>query len=295
MKYTKVLGKLLRENEVLIACHQGSAGGNIAYNTYRSMLNAINQGAHIVEFDISKTSDGVFHVFHENEESIRFNRDEKFRTFTAEEIKEQTLFNMNMQAVEAPPTLKVFMENMKKHPNILLHFDHVQKWGKELLEDLDQYEDQRQSIILKTDVAATECLEALAAHDVKYMTLPKVWNQDNFNKIMEYKDKINIVGFEMIFDDPNADYVSKEKLEQLRQMGYHTMINAIVLWNDRQSLCGGFDDDVSLLENPELGWGKLFEMGFDIIQTDWPLPLKNYLEKKGVKLVYENSKSKISL
>ena len=286
MKYTKVLEKLLRENDVLIASHQGSAGGNIAYNTYRSMLNAINQGAHIVEFDISKSSDGVFHVFHENEEPIRFHRDEKFRTFTSKEVKEQTLFNMNMQAIEAPPTLKDFMANMKKHPNILLHFDHVQKWGKELLEELNQYEEQRQSIILKTDVSATESLGALEAHDVKYMTLPKVWNQEEFDRIMEYKDKINIVGFEMIFDDPNADYVSKEMLEQLRQMGYHTMINALVLCNDdRQSLCGGFDDDVSLLENPDLGWGKLVEMGFDVIQTDWPLSLKIYLEEKGVKLV----------
>ncbi|WP_416825218.1 glycerophosphodiester phosphodiesterase family protein [Ectobacillus polymachus] len=287
MKYTNVLEKLLKENEVLIACHQGSAGGNITYNTYRSMVNAIHQGAHIVEFDISKTSDGIFHVFHECEEPIRFNRSEKFRTFTAKEMKEQSLLNMNMQAVEAPPTLKDFMEKMKKHPNVLLHFDHVQKWGKELLEELDQYEEQRQSIIIKTDVAVTECLEALAAHDVKYMTLPKVWNQDDFNKIMEYKEKINIVGFEMIFDDPNADYVSKEKLEQLRQMGYHTMINSIVLGGGFQSLCGGFDDDVSLLENPDLGWGKLVEMGFDVIQTDWPLPLRNYLEEKGVKLVYE--------
>ncbi|NGP43804.1 glycerophosphodiester phosphodiesterase family protein [Bacillaceae bacterium SIJ1] len=289
MKYTKLVEQLLRENDVLIACHQGSAGGNIAYNTYRSMQNAIRQGAHIVEFDVCQSKDGVFHVFHENEEPIRFNRQENFRTFTSAELKEQTLFNMNMQAVEPPPTLKDFMAQMKNHPNTLLHFDHAQKWGATLLQDLDQYEEQRETMIIKTDVAATECLEALAAHDVKYMTLPKVWSQADFEKIMEYQDQINIVGFEMIFTDPTAEYVSKEKLDSLRQAGYHTMINAIVLWNDRQSLCGGYDDDVSLLENADLGWGKLHEMGFDVIQTDWPFPLKKYLEGKGVNLVYDHS------
>ena len=43
-------------------------------------------------------------------------------------------------------------------------------------------------------------------------------------------------------------------------------------------------DDVSLLENPDLGWGKLVEMGFDVIQTDWPLPLRIYLEEKSCKV-----------
>lgn len=189
-----------------------------------------------------------------------------------------------MQGVQSPSTLEEFMVAMQKHPDTLLHFDHSQKWGKELLEFLDQYETQRETIIIKTDVAATECLEALSAHKIKYMTLPKVWNQEDFNKIMEYKDKINIVGFEMIFDDCNADYVSKENLNVLRKMGFHTMVNAIVLWNNRPSICGGFDDDVSLLKDTDLGWGKLLEMGFDIIQTDWPLPLKKYLEGRGAKL-----------
>lgn len=287
MQYATVLKKLLEKNDLLIACHQGSAGGNISYNTYRSMLNAIHQGTHIVEFDISKSSDGVFHVFHEYEEPIRLNHQEKFREFTEAQLKKMPLLNMNMQAVEPPPTLEQFMMDMKNHPNTLLHFDHVRKWGKELLEYLDRFEDQRETIIIKTDVEATDCLETLVEHNVKYMTLPKVWSSSDFETIMTYRDRINIVGFEMIFDDPNADYVSKENLERLRSMGYHTMINSIVLWNNRPSLCGGFDDDISLLKNPDLGWGKLVEMGFDIIQTDWPLPLKVYLEQKGVKLVYE--------
>ncbi|WP_121641219.1 glycerophosphodiester phosphodiesterase family protein [Virgibacillus sp. Bac330] len=287
MKYTTILNKLLEKNDRLIACHQGSAGGNISYNTYRSMLNAIRQGAHIVEFDISRSKDGIFYIFHEHEEPIRLNQQEKFREFTSEALSHMPLLNMNMQAVDSPPTVKQFMAAMKKHPHTLLHVDHAKKWGKELLEHFDQFEDQRESIIIKTDVEVTDYLEVLAQHDVKYMTLPKVWSETDFETIMSYRDRINIIGFEMIFDDPQAAYVSKETIQTLREMGYHTMINAIVLWNDRPSLCGGFDDDISLLEDPDSGWGKLLEMGFDIIQTDWPLPLKVYLEQKGVNLVYE--------
>lgn len=39
------------------------------------------------------------------------------------------------------------------------------------------------------------------------------------------------------------------------------------------------DDDVSILQDPALGWGKLFEKKIDIIQTDWPAILYQYRQK----------------
>ena len=33
------------------------------------------------------------------------------------------------------------------------------------------------------------------------------------------------------------------------------------------------------LESEDKGWGKIVEMGADIIQTDWPLHLSCYLKK----------------
>ncbi|MBL3732186.1 glycerophosphodiester phosphodiesterase family protein [Lysinibacillus sp. HST-98] len=287
MLYNSLLKKLLESNDRLIACHQGSAGGNIVYNSYNSMRNAIRQGAHIIEFDICRSKDGIFHIFHEFEEPIRLKEQRNFRTLTTEEIKQLPIYNMNMQKVTPPPTLNDFMNLMKQHSNTLLHFDHAQKWDEDLLQFLDKFEDQREMIIIKTDVDAIDYLEMLANHPVKYMVMPKVWSQADFDTIMQYKDRINIAGFEMIFTDPNEDYVSIETLNALRESGYHTMINAIVLWNDQQTLCGGFDDDISLLEDPNLGWGRLLEMEFDVIQTDWPLPLKVYFEEKGVKLNYD--------
>ena len=47
----------------------------------------------------------------------------------------------------------------------------------------------------------------------------------------------------------------------------------------RLHLTLGCDDDTALLESEDKGWGKIVEMGADIIQTDWPLHLSCYLEK----------------
>ena len=41
----------------------------------------------------------------------------------------------------------------------------------------------------------------------------------------------------------------------------------------------GHSDDVSVTGETEKGW--LADRGYDIIQTDWTLALKTYLEKTG--------------
>ncbi|HOO25943.1 MAG TPA: hypothetical protein PKW24_04980 [Clostridiales bacterium] len=33
--------------------------------------------------------------------------------------------------------------------------------------------------------------------------------------------------------------------------------------------------------NPDAGWGQLARRGFNIIQTDWVLPMRMYLIEKG--------------
>ena len=53
-------------------------------------------------------------------------------------------------------------------------------------------------------------------------------------------------------------------------------VNAITL-NDRIVLSAGLDDDNSIKNSYDENWGKLIEMGFDMIQTDWPALIKEYI------------------
>lgn len=55
-------------------------------------------------------------------------------------------------------------------------------------------------------------------------------------------------------------------------------VNAITLDN-KTILSGGHDDNKSILQNPNDGWGWLIKNGFDIIQTDWPYLLKQYAKQ----------------
>ena len=46
-------------------------------------------------------------------------------------------------------------------------------------------------------------------------------------------------------------------------------------------MVAGFTDQTSLI-NPDLGWGKCIEFGANIIMTDYPEQMINYLNDKGL-------------
>ena len=54
------------------------------------------------------------------------------------------------------------------------------------------------------------------------------------------------------------------------------LLNALNLENG-SVLYLGADDDTSVLEDPDLGWGRLIQVGATAIQTDWPHLLRAYL------------------
>ena len=56
--------------------------------------------------------------------------------------------------------------------------------------------------------------------------------------------------------------------------------NAII-YNYKVQLAAGHSDDTSLTVDPDLGWGWLADRGYDIIQTDWVLAMRQYLESTG--------------
>ena len=90
-----------------------------------------------------------------------------------------------------------------------------------------------------------------------------------------------MVGCELIASDESAELYQDESVSLLHSRGLFAWANAIQLGNyERKPLFGPLDDDISLLRDPDLGWGELFRKGIDIIQTDWPAILYAYRRSK---------------
>ena len=153
-------------------------------------------------------------------------------------------------------------------------------WGKlpETIEVLKKYPWAIKQALIKSHTEEAS-LEFLNKCPQKFMYMPIVFSINDVEKALSYPD-INIVGMELIAHKPEDELFLDETIKYLHHRQLFAWVNSITLSNLPQHiLFGGLDDDTALLKSKDEAWGKLFQKGIDIIQTDWPLQLKNYRDK----------------
>jgi glycerophosphoryl diester phosphodiesterase len=92
------------------------------------------------------------------------------------------------------------------------------------------------------------------------------------------KSGLNYIGVEVLFKKDTAEVASEEFIERMHHDGILVWANSII-YNYKQQLSGGHSDDTALTVSEDEGWGWLADRGFDIIQTDWPMMLIDYLKR----------------
>jgi glycerophosphoryl diester phosphodiesterase len=92
------------------------------------------------------------------------------------------------------------------------------------------------------------------------------------------KSGLNYVGVEVLFKEDSAEVASEEFIEKMHRDGILVWANSII-YNYKQQLAGGHSDDTALTVSEDEGWGWLADRGYDIIQTDWPMMLIDYLKR----------------
>ena len=111
------------------------------------------------------------------------------------------------------------------------------------------------------------------------MFMPICYSFEDVEAALSYPD-LNVVGCEIIAFDAQTDLFSDACIQKIHDKNLYAWVNAITLGDVRtKPLYAKLDDDVSILQDPALGWGKLFEKKIDIIQTDWPAILYQYRQK----------------
>ncbi len=273
MKHTDLLKKKFRNRTVLIAAHQGLGGGNIVLNTPNAMENAIRFGADILEIDVSRSFDGEYFVFHQDLEPRHLKVMKRIDQMTAAQIKELFLWNNAM--VESIFRVSTFDEMMAifKGREVLINVDKCDLLDGELFDKLASYGMEDQLII--KGKSERGFLDTVANHGTDFMFMPLVNNKEDVDLALSL-DGLNVVGFEVIFSDISQPHVQKAYLESLKNKGYFLWVNAISL-GKRFCLSADIDDDLSMLDHPDKGWGKLISMGFNVLQTDWTPMLNDYL------------------
>lgn len=272
------LSQKLAQNKCLIAVHRGSWGGNITQNTIGAYAAALQMGADMVEADVNATTDGILYSFHDGYEKRVFGVDKSIHQMDSKEVESFHPINTCNEPTAARINRLTEVLDFLSHGE-LLNIDRAWSIMPQLLEVLDRYPNAKYQVLIKAPLKAVEAYKCLNAHPVKYMFMPICYSLADVEEALSYPD-INVVGCEIIAFDKQMELFSDESIQKIHDKNLFAWVNAITLGDvTTKALYGKLDDDVSILEDPAKGWGKLFEKKIDVIQTDWPAILYQYRKK----------------
>lgn len=276
--YTQLLAEQLSNNDFLIMAHRGFSQGNIVENTIAAMKAGFCAGADIVEMDVIASTDGDFYVFHDGNEARLFaNETHNIRQLSSKAINDLSYLNNIGEPTDTHvETLSDFIKALPSDK--LMNLDRGWHDLPTLLPYLDQFE-IAERLLLKTRVVEPH-LQQVANHPKKYLFFAVCRTLADVQTALSFEEKgINLIGLELIADNPQHPFLQADYLQQLKSQGYLLMVNSLNL-NSHTHLWGNYDDDTSVLKGAEYGWGKIIEQGIDIIDTDWVSLLVNYRNLK---------------
>lgn len=270
------LSELVKSKKVLLAAHRGAAAGNIPCNTLQAFQVALNHGADIVELDVERSSDGVLFVQHPGMEWVHLGLGESIKNHTADEVAWMPRLNCDMAPTE---WTIVRLEDALRFLNgkCIVNIDKFWENPQSIAKMVRKLGMQDQ-VLIKTGTQP-EHIDAVERYAPELPYMPLVCGEDRIHEELMERN-INYVGAEVIFTTDDAPVASPEYLDMMHRNGKIVWCNAIV-YAYQAVLCAGHTDDISVIEDPEKGWGWIADRGFDIIQTDWLYPCRQFLESTG--------------
>lgn len=283
----EMVNRRLRETAVargtLIAAHRGTCGGHIIENTTQSFHCALRHCADIIELDVARSTDGKLFIFHDGNEKRLLHADHNIRTLSSQEILSYTYYNQTNHPTKLRVnTLDEALSALKGR--CLINVDRSWKDWDLVLPCIERHGMLDQCIV-KSD-PEEELIAYLERCDAPFMFMPKAFCAADIERVLSRN--VNVVAFEVIFFDHNADTLDPAAQASWHERGVLLWANALRLMDD-WNRSAWHDDNGAILDNPDDHWGWLVDHGFNIIQTDWPLLLNEYLVSRGSRIPWRNA------
>ena len=259
----------------LITAHRGLTCGNIPGNTLESFDAALVQGADMIELDVSNSKEGELFVFHPGMEYAFLGSDRRLYDMTADEIANLRFLNIDRTPTQYPLyKLDDALEHLKDrcYINIDKYWDNPERITHAL-----KRHDMMDQVVIKSSYSdqVVKVLEELAS-DIPFIVITR--DTDDCTDILKKKN-IRYVGAEVLFSDENVPVASDEYIRKMNAENLIVWANSIV-YNHKAVLAAGHNDDISIVGRMDEGWGWLLDKKFNIIQTDFPLSLRMYMNSR---------------
>lgn len=275
MTFANPLSRACEERGVLVAAHRGVAAGNIPCNSMPAFEAALYQGADMLETDLTRSGDGQLLVFHPHKEKSHLNQDIHLEEMTMAEIAQLRFVNVDNDATPyGILTLDQFLETFKNR--CFINLDHGWDDIPQMVEAIRRHKMEDQVLVKSpAKLKFVDMMEALAP-DIMFMPIYK--EKDELTELLEARN-VNFVGAELVFSAEDSLLASDAYIASHHAKGRILWANPILYYYKAQ-LTAGHNDDVAAAGNPEYGWGWLMDKGFDILQTDWVMPLRHFIDNR---------------
>ena len=268
---------LYNNDNVQVVAHRGAAGSNIPCNTIPAFDIALKGGASILEMDLFKSTDGKIFIFHTGKEPYQLNKNIDLTKLDSEEIKKLRLINVDFYPTQwGINSFDDILEHFKGR--CILNLDRIGDCIPDVIKVVERHNMKDQVLLKHAPIPSVLKIIEDVAPD--YMFMPIYMEEDNASEIIE-KMNINYIGAELVFKTEESPVIQPEYIESMKKRGKTLWGNA-VLYNYKIPLSAGHTDDVSMIDDPDKGWGWLVDHGFDIIQTDWTYQCCKYLKDRGI-------------
>lgn len=258
---------------VIVVSHRGDWRG-APENSLQAFKNCIDMGVDMVELDLKKTKDNQLVIMHDATLDRTTTGHGPTTDYTLAEIKKLRLRNAcGIPTAHTVPTLEEVLNLCKG--KILINVDQGYDFFKDAYALMEKTGTTAQ-IVIKSGypLAKVQSENGDVLKRVVYMPIVNL-NSDDAEKFINDYAAIRPVAIECCFGEVTPKVLQLLKL--VRKNGSKVWINS--LW---PSLNGGHDDDRAVeLGEKDAAWGWILQQGAQLIQTDRPAALIEYLYEKG--------------
>lgn len=258
----------------LIAAHRGTYSGNFIQNTVAAFINSLHHKADIVEMDVELSKDGILYLMHTDMEKLLLNCEKSIRDMNSGEIDELGYINV-ISAITKQRVNRLDEALKALKGKCLINIDRAWDFFPQVFEEVKKY-NMLDQVIFKSEVKELIFSQIKSfGHKINFM--PIVKSSAEIEEAVSYG--VDLIGFELLFEKDDDEFAQSDFIKRMHDKGYILWVNALSIW-DNCNMCAMHSDEISVLENMDLGWGWLIDKGYDVIQTDWPLLLYNYINER---------------
>lgn len=278
---TKKIDKLLAQIEksddknIMVIAHRGD-WRNAPENSIQAIENCITMGVDMVEIDIRKTKDNQLILMHDDTLDRATTGIGYVSDWTLDSLKTLHLKNdKGIVTLHKIPTLKEALRASKN--KILVNLDKCYEYFDEAYDIIQETGTAKQVVIKGYNKSIEDVKSDLGnkLNSIVYMPIINLDKQANASEIIkQHQAAIKPKAIEIVFSVDTSSVLNN--FSEIKKNGSRVWVNS--LW---KSLNAGHDDDVAL-KNTDSIYGWYVKKGINMIQTDRPELLLNYLRSKGL-------------